>query len=458
MALAVSSEIRIAALSPFPSPPPPPTSTSPSSCSFLQASYGASKGKSSIASIPGKKTLRTMMKVGGYAILPEEESPCTLRERMGRGLDVSCRAQSTAPATETEQEGWEKRQNEAENGGSTSSWHWTLNWNEITSSIVVGSCPRSPDDVDRIAEGCGVNAILSVQSDVCLDALKIPFESIKRRASERGVYLERVPIRDFDHGDQALMLPEAVRMLNMLVARGLKVYVHCTAGINRATLTVVGYLTFIQGMDLDDAVNVIRSARSIAHPYIDCWIETRRRLLDGRSKELTAVSRQIYECRCSKGLSGNSKSDWEAAQKQAITNTFNRWLKIDLGVIETELDLLDRQYAAALRKVKTEFERDMSDARSERNHVSFDYTQYVAAAAAVAPTSTRAGEEEDEKEGSNEEELTEEDEDEDEDEDENENENAAVECDVVTRQCVTKQDEVDLMLQRPLRWYLSRSH
>lgn len=26
----------------------------------------------------------------------------------------------------------------------------------------------------------------------------------------------------------------------------MQVYVHCTAGINRATLTVVGYLTFVQ--------------------------------------------------------------------------------------------------------------------------------------------------------------------------------------------------------------------
>jgi hypothetical protein len=42
------------------------------------------------------------------------------------------------------------------------------------------------------------------------------------------------------------MLPEAIRALNVLISRGKKVYVHCTAGINRATLTVVGYLTFVR--------------------------------------------------------------------------------------------------------------------------------------------------------------------------------------------------------------------
>ena len=50
---------------------------------------------------------------------------------------------------------------------------------------------------------------------------------------------------------QALMLPEAVRMLYLLIAAGKKVYVHCTAGINRATLTVVGYLTFVKVSHLE---------------------------------------------------------------------------------------------------------------------------------------------------------------------------------------------------------------
>ena len=42
------------------------------------------------------------------------------------------------------------------------------------------------------------------------------------------------------------MLPEAVRLLHLLVSSGKHVYVHCTAGINRATLTTVGYLTFVK--------------------------------------------------------------------------------------------------------------------------------------------------------------------------------------------------------------------
>ena len=67
------------------------------------------------------------------------------------------------------------------------------------------------------------------------------------------------------------MLPEAVRTLHLLLSMGKTVYVHCTAGINRATLTVVGYLTFVKGWQLDDAVGHVKAKRPQAHPYIDCW-------------------------------------------------------------------------------------------------------------------------------------------------------------------------------------------
>ncbi len=46
----------------------------------------------------------------------------------------------------------------------------------------------------------------------------------------------------------AWVLPPALSSLQLhaLLSMGRTVYVHCTAGINRATLTVVGYLTFVQ--------------------------------------------------------------------------------------------------------------------------------------------------------------------------------------------------------------------
>lgn len=90
----------------------------------------------------------------------------------------------------------------------------------------------------------GLNIL--IQCDLCLEALGIDWHAIRDQGVKRGIVVSRVPIRDFDHGDQTLMLPEAVRTLAMLLALSNRVYVHCTAGINRATLTTLGYLTFVQ--------------------------------------------------------------------------------------------------------------------------------------------------------------------------------------------------------------------
>jgi len=31
-------------------------------------------------------------------------------------------------------------------------WNWTLNWNEIRSDLIVGSCPRKVEDLTRIRD------------------------------------------------------------------------------------------------------------------------------------------------------------------------------------------------------------------------------------------------------------------------------------------------------------------
>lgn len=249
--------------------------------------------------------------------------------------------------SEAEQAGWEQRQKEAtevKDPADPFQWRWTLNWNSITSNIIVGSCPRSPGDIDRMVDEAGIDAILNLQSNLCFEALKIPYDAIRKRAVERGVRLERVEIRDFDHADQSLMLPVAVRLLNSLLARGMKVYVHCTAGINRATLTTVGHLTFVQQMDLEEAVAIVKSARPVAHPYIDCWIEVRRRLLEGRREEVTRISEEIYAARLRDKTEGTKLSDWVVAEKRVISQTFGRYLETDLAMLDMETAWLKRRF------------------------------------------------------------------------------------------------------------------
>ncbi len=51
-----------------------------------------------------------------------------------------------------------------------------------------------------------------------------------------------------------------VRKLALFRAMGKRTYVHCTAGINRASLTVLGYLTFVEGMTYDQALAIVRES------------------------------------------------------------------------------------------------------------------------------------------------------------------------------------------------------
>ena len=42
----------------------------------------------------------------------------------------------------------------------------------------------------------------------------------------------------------------------------------------------------LQGLKLEEALSVVRQARPVAHPYLDCWAEVHRRLLGETSGSL----------------------------------------------------------------------------------------------------------------------------------------------------------------------------
>ena len=48
-----------------------------------------------------------------------------------------------------------------------------------------------------------------------------------------------------------------------------RVYVHCNAGICRAPATVIGFLHKYRGMELGDALQMVRDARPMVNPYME---------------------------------------------------------------------------------------------------------------------------------------------------------------------------------------------
>jgi len=248
--------------------------------------------------------------------------------------------------------------------------------------------------VDRLVDEAGVEAIICLQSDACFEALKIDWPSIRERAMERGVVMTRIAVRDFDHNDQANMLPEAVRTLAGQIHHNRRTYVHCTAGINRATLTTVGYLTFMRGMNLDDAVRVVKERRSVAHPYIDCWRTVHKRLLDGRGEELGYLSGQIYKERCETGEQGDSNSDWEAAERRLIAETFQRRVGVDAHTTSSMIEIAERREAEASQLANSASEAllEASEARKQAAEARAELEELQAEVAAVAGASKKRAE------------------------------------------------------------------
>ena len=230
-------------------------------------------------------------------------------------------------------------------------WEWTLNWDPIVfdnnepvespsdaqlrdASMIIGSCPRTAEDVDRLVDDAGVEAIICLQCTLCHGALKIDWEPIRKRALERGVLIVRVSVRDFDRLDQAKMLPEMVRKLALFQAMGKKTYVHCTAGINRASLTVLGYLTFVKGLEYDQALNIVRTNRPQANPYAVSWNIARGRLLAERQEDV-----YLHTVVDQGGNSAEDGGDWIARDLQkahvgVIQSIFQRSIETDLSLID----------------------------------------------------------------------------------------------------------------------------
>lgn len=193
-------------------------------------------------------------------------------------------------------------------------WTWSLNWGQITANIVIGTCPMSLDDLRRIHSEAGVSGVLSLQHDDCLSYWGINYAMMYRAGTELGLMMERCPIRDFDVPDIRRRLPAAISILANMLSRGHRVYVHCTAGMGRAPVVVLGYLTLVEDCSPGEAIRLILKGRPGAVPAWEAYY--------GCCEDLIARYRQAIEWRAYElyelGVHGNAHADWFQAQSEIL--------------------------------------------------------------------------------------------------------------------------------------------
>jgi len=121
-------------------------------------------------------------------------------------------------------------------------------------------------DLERIGAEARVSVVLSVQHDDCLAYWDIDYPDMRAHGGQVGLRMARSPMRDFDLPDQRRHLAQAVRALAGLQSEGHRPYVHCTAGLGRAPLTVLSHLAWVEGRSPEEAISLIHRGRPSAVP------------------------------------------------------------------------------------------------------------------------------------------------------------------------------------------------
>lgn len=197
-------------------------------------------------------------------------------------------------------------------------WTWSLNWGQITDHIVVGTCPMTPDDLRRIHAEVDVSGILSLQHDDCLSYWSINYKKMYRSGTALGLVMERCPIRDFNVPDMRRQLPTAMLTLAKMIAHGQRVYVHCTAGLGRSTVVVLGYLTLVESYSPEEAIRLILAGRPGAVPAWEAYYGCREDLTARYRSAIEQRAYQLYE----QGVHGNAIADWFQAQSEILRSRF----------------------------------------------------------------------------------------------------------------------------------------
>ncbi len=195
-------------------------------------------------------------------------------------------------------------------------WRWSLNWGEITPQILIGTCPMKPEDLAEIKAGTNVSAVFSVQHDDCLAYWDIDYAEMLAEGERLGLTMARHPLRDFDLVDQRKNLPYAVVELAQLQAAGHRSYVHCTAGMGRAPLVVLGYLTLVERIDPEEAIRKILKGRPVAVPSWEALHGARTDLVSQYRRKIERRAYELYE----RGVNGNARADWCEAEADVLSN------------------------------------------------------------------------------------------------------------------------------------------
>ena len=106
-----------------------------------------------------------------------------------------------------------------------------------------------------------VTGIVSLQTDDDFRKWDINFAELEKASYEINLPIARHPIIDFDNEDLKLRIHSAADTLYRMIAVGHKLYLHCTAGQERAPSVAAAYLCKYKDMTVEQAISLVKSER-----------------------------------------------------------------------------------------------------------------------------------------------------------------------------------------------------
>ncbi|GJP44706.1 hypothetical protein CLOM_g4065 [Closterium sp. NIES-68] len=218
-------------------------------------------------------------------------------------------------------------------------------WSAVTEQVAIGASVTTAgaDAVRALQTGFGMTAVVNVEEESAMKARGSSWEEERQRLEEQGVVAVWVPVKEHDATEQALMLPQVVRVVAALVAAGHTVLLQCSAGDRVSPLIAIGYLMFVRGMPCDAASALVAERRAGISPPMGVLTEAMEKVLAGATARVIEIAESIYRQRVRTGQAGDSNSDWVQAQRAYINEAFAKWLAADVSFAESIAQAAERK-------------------------------------------------------------------------------------------------------------------
>jgi protein-tyrosine phosphatase len=143
-----------------------------------------------------------------------------------------------------------------------STWFRTYGFADISDDLLIGAYPLDADDVAML-DWLGVRGVVNLVEDTEYRAGER--EAVSAALKSAGIDEHRVRLTDYG-GLPPEELESAVRDVSDWLDQRVRTYLHCRAGWQRSAAVAAGVVALHDGLDIDEALELVRQRKPSADP------------------------------------------------------------------------------------------------------------------------------------------------------------------------------------------------